>query len=185
MTNDRGKSRVSEIEEKIADLKGRWPKHSLRPEMMQQLEVLEEELERASREEREETVSEIKYGYRRQVYLTYEAAVAKVKEELKKEGFGVMTEIDVRDTIKKKLNLEFDKYIILGACNPPFAHQALMEERDIGLLMPCNLVVYEHDGKTFVASTLPTVTMGMVQNAKLAGVARQVEAKLRAVVDRV
>ena len=125
------------------------------------------------------------YNYKREVKLSYEAAVEKVKAELKKEGFGVLTEIDVKATLKAKLNVDFDRYVILGACNPPFAHQALQAERDVGIVMPCNVVVYEMGGKTFVASTLPKVTMGVVGNAKLAPLADQVEKKLKDAVDRV
>ena len=125
------------------------------------------------------------YGYKKQVKLPYEAAVHKTRDELQKEGFGVLTEIDVKATLKKKLDVDFDKYIILGACNPPFAYQALQAERDIGLLMPCNVIVYEQDGKTFVSATLPSVTMSAVKNAKLEPVAGQVEAKLKKVVDSI
>ena len=125
------------------------------------------------------------FGYKRQVNLRYEAAIQKVREELKKEGFGVLTEIDVKATLKSKLNVDFDKYIILGACNPPFAYQALQAERDIGLVMPCNVIVYEQDGQTFVSATQPTVTMNVVKNEKLGGVAAQVEAHLKRVVDSV
>lgn len=125
------------------------------------------------------------YGYKRQAKLPYQQAVEKVKEELKKEGFGVLTEIDVKDTLKKKLNVDFDHYVILGACNPPFAYQALQAERDIGLLMPCNVIVYQDGDKTFVAATRPTVTMNSVKNDKLAPVAGQVEQKLKNAVDRV
>ena len=125
------------------------------------------------------------YNYKREVKLSYEAAVEKVKAELKKEGFGVLTEIDVKATLKAKLNVDFDRYVIVGACNPPFAHQALQAERDVGIVMPCNVVVYEMGGKTFVASTLPTVTMGVVGNPKLAPLAGQVEKKLKDAVDRV
>ncbi len=125
------------------------------------------------------------YNYKREVKLSYEAAVEKVKAELKKEGFGVLTEIDVKATLKSKLNVDFDKYIILGACNPPFAYQSLQAERDVGIVMPCNVIVYEMGGKTFVASTLPKVTMGVVGNPKLAPLADQVEKKLKDAVDRV
>ena len=125
------------------------------------------------------------YGHKRQVKLTYEDAVQRVREELQKEGFGVLTEINVKETLKKKINVDFDKYVILGACNPPFAYQALQAERDIGLLLPCNVIVYEQDGKTYVAATLPTVTMGSVNNAKLAPVAKQVEDKLKKAIDSV
>ena len=125
------------------------------------------------------------YNYKREVKLSYEAAVEKVKAELKKEGFGVLTEIDVKATLKSKLNVDFDKYIIMGACNPPFAYQALQAERDVGIVMPCNVIVYEMGGRTFVASTLPSVTMGVVGNPKLAPLADQVERKLKDAIDRV
>lgn len=125
------------------------------------------------------------YGYKREVKLSYEDTVKKTREELQKEGFGVLTEIDVTATLKKKLNVDFDKYIILGACNPPFAYQALLSERDIGLLLPCNLIVYEADGKTFVAAVLPTASLSRVENKQLEGIAVQVEAKLKKVVDSI
>ncbi len=128
-------------------------------------------------------MGEIKYGYKRQVNYPYETAVEKTKEALKKEGFGIITEIDVKAVIKNKLNIDVDKYIILGACNPPFAHKAIEMEKDLGLLMPCNLVVYEDKGKTYVVSTRPTVTMGVVGNPQLAPVANQVEEKLKRAVD--
>jgi uncharacterized protein (DUF302 family) len=126
------------------------------------------------------------FGYKKQVNLGYEAAVQKTRDELKKEGFGVLTEIDVKATLKSKLNVDFDKYIILGACNPPFAYKALQAERDIGLVMPCNVIVYEQDGKTFVSATQPTVTMNVAKdgakNESLCDLAEQVEAKLKKVV---
>ena len=125
------------------------------------------------------------YRYKRQVNLSYEDAIAKLKQELQKEGFGVLTEIDVKDTMKKKLNVDFGKYAILGACNPPFAHQALQAEIDIGVLMPCNVVVYEQDSKTYIATTLPTVTMGSVENEALAPLAPQIENKLKKAIDSV
>ena len=125
------------------------------------------------------------YGHKRQVNLGYEKAVQRVREELQREGFGVLTEINVKDTLKKKLNVDFDQYVILGACNPPFAYRALQAERDIGLLMPCNVIVYEQDGKTYVAATRPTVTMSSVQNDQLAPLATQVEEKLKKAIDSV
>jgi len=123
------------------------------------------------------------YGYKRQVKGTYDEVVQKVRAELKKEGFGIMSEIDVKKTIKEKLGTDFDNYIILGACNPPFAYKALQAEKDIGLLMPCNVIVYEDKGKVFVAAIRPTVAMGMVGNQNLAAVAVEVENKLKKVVD--
>ena len=123
------------------------------------------------------------YNYKKSVSLGYADAVAKVKDELKKEGFGVLTEIDVKQTLKTKLNVDFDDYIILGACNPPLAYQALTVEQDIGVLLPCNVIVYVKDGKTFVSEVLPTVQLGKVGNPKLLPIAEQVENKLKKVVD--
>ena len=127
----------------------------------------------------------MEYGYKRQVNLSYEAAVLKVTAELKKEGFGIPSQIDVRALLKEKLNVDFDKYIILGACNPPFAYQALQIEHDIGLMMPCNVIVYTQEGKTFVAAIKPTISMNVVGNDRLRGIAEQVEQKLKKVVDRI
>lgn len=123
------------------------------------------------------------YTYKKSVPLGYADTVAKVRDELKKEGFGVLTEIDVKQTLKTKLNVNFDDYIILGACNPPLAYQALTAERDIGVLLPCNVIVYTQNGKTFVSAVLPTVQLGKVGNPKLAPIAEQVENKLKKVVD--
>lgn len=125
------------------------------------------------------------YGYKRNVLLSFAETVEKVKNELSKEGFGVLTEIDVKATLKKKLNVEYDNYLILGACNPPFALKALQAEKDIGLLLPCNLIVYEDGGSVFVSAILPTVAMGMVESPSLASIASEVEKKLRRVVDSV
>jgi uncharacterized protein (DUF302 family) len=107
------------------------------------------------------------FGYKKEVKLTYDQAVARVKEELAKEGFGVLTEVDVKATMKKKLNVEFDNYIILGACNPPFALKTLQITKDAGLMMPCNVVVYTENGKTFIETTLPTVLLKLIQNDEL------------------
>ncbi len=123
------------------------------------------------------------YGYKKQVNASFSEAVEKTREELAKEGFGVLTEIDVRSTLKKKLDVDYGNYIILGACNPPFAYKALQEEKDIGLLLPCNVIVYEDAGKVFVSAILPAVAMGMVDSRPLAKIATTVEEKLKKVVD--
>jgi uncharacterized protein (DUF302 family) len=125
------------------------------------------------------------YGYKKQVNGSYEETVTKTKEELQKEGFGVLTEIDVKATLKKKLDVDFDKYIILGACNPPFAYQALQTEKDIGLLLPCNVIVYEADEKIYVSAIVPTVAMNMVENPGLENIAVEVENKLKKVIDSI
>jgi uncharacterized protein (DUF302 family) len=125
------------------------------------------------------------YGYKRKVLVSFEKAVERTREELQKEGFGVLTEIDVRATLKKKLDVDYDNYIILGACNPPFAYQALQAEKDIGLLLPCNVIVYEQDGEIYVSAILPTVAMSIVENEGLRGIATQVEQKLKQTIDNI
>ena len=104
-------------------------------------------------------------------------------EAIEKEMLEELTEIDVKQTLKTKLNVDFDDYIILGACNPPLAYQALNAERDIGVLLPCNVIVYVQGGKTFVTAILPTVQLGKVGNPELLPIAEQVENKLKKVVD--
>lgn len=117
--------------------------------------------------------------------MNYADAVARAKEELQKEGFGILTEIDVKETLKKKLDVDFDDYIILGACNPPFAYRALQAEQDLGLMLPCNMVVYSKKGKTFVAAIKPTMQMKKIGNPKLKVIASQVEDKLKKVIEAV
>lgn len=125
------------------------------------------------------------YYYKKEVPLPFNDAVEKTRSELANEGFGILTEIDVKATFKKKLDKEYDNYIILGACNPPFAYQALTSEKDIGLLLPCNVLVYEESGKVFVSAIVPTVAMSMVANDAIAATASLVEAKLKKAVDAV
>jgi uncharacterized protein (DUF302 family) len=121
----------------------------------------------------------MKYGFSRTVNLSYQQAIEKVTDELKKEGFGVLTTIDVKDTLKKKLNVDFPKYAILGACNPPFAYESLQAEEDLGLLLPCNVVVYEKEGKTRVSVFDPMVMTTLIDNPKIGTVAQQVKEKLQ------
>ncbi len=123
------------------------------------------------------------YGYTKKVEISYEKAVLKTKEALARKGFGILTEIDVKTTLKKKLGVDFDKYIILGACNPPFAHKALITEREIGLLLPCNVIVYEQQGDVFVSAIVPSIAMGMIENETLRDIANEVEEKLKKVID--
>ncbi len=125
------------------------------------------------------------YTYKKSISMGYADTVTKVREELKKEGFGVLTEIDVKQTLKTKLNVDFDEYIILGACNPPYAYQALTAERDIGVLLPCNVIVYTQTGKTYVSAILPTVQLGKVGNPELTPIAEEIETKLKKAVDAV
>ena len=127
----------------------------------------------------------MEYGYKKQINFSFTEAIEKTKAELVKEGFGVLTEIDVKATLKKKLDVDYDNYIILGACNPPFACQALRAEKDIGLLMPCNVIVYEDKGEIFVSAILPTVAMSMINNSSFGKIAKQVEEKLKKVVNNI
>ncbi len=124
----------------------------------------------------------MKYGFSKTVGLTYDQAIEKVTGELKKEGFGVLTTIDVRDTLKKKINVDFTRYVILGACNPPFAHQSLLAEEELGLLLPCNVIVYEKEGKTRVSIFDPMAMTALIDNPKIAPVAQQVREKLQRVL---
>ena len=125
----------------------------------------------------------MKYGHTKQVDLNFNEAIDKVKKELPKEGFGILTEIDVKGTLKKKLDVDFTDYIILGACNPPLAHKALQAEIEIGLLLPCNVIVYEKDGNIFASGILPSVAMSIVDNEELKCVAGEVEEKMKRVID--
>src|SRR3989344_3362528 len=127
----------------------------------------------------------MKYGYKRKIPLPFGEAVEKVRSELSKEGFGVLTEIDVKASLKEKLGLDYDNYLILGACNPPFALKALQAEKDIGLLLPCNVIVYEDGGEVFVSAIRPTIAMEIVRNPSLAEVGKTVEEKLKKVVDAI
>lgn len=115
---------------------------------------------------------------------SFNDAIALVTEQLKKEGFGVLTEIDVHDTLKKKLDVDFRKYKILGACNPNFAHKALQQEDKIGLMLPCNVIVQELDnGQIEVAAVDPAASMMAVENQQLAGIATEVKEMLKRVID--
>ena len=122
------------------------------------------------------------YGFSKLTDLSYDDAVIRVTEELKKEGFGVLTTINVQETMKKKLNLDFPKYIILGACNPPFAYQALQTEIEIGLLLPCNVIVYEKEGKTNIAVFNPMVITKIVENSDILSVAEEMKTRLERVI---
>ncbi len=129
----------------------------------------------------EETMEETTYGLKVTVPMPYEAAVERATENLKAEGFGVLTTIDVKQTLKAKLDRDFRKYVILGACNPPLAHRALTAELEIGLLLPCNVVVYE-DGpsQSVVTAMAPIAALGIVgPSPALHEVAKEADARLR------
>ena len=126
------------------------------------------------------------YSYSKIVNLSYQEAIDKVTEELQKEGFGILTEIDVQATLKKKLNVDFKPYKILGACNPPFAFKALQAEEKIGLMLPCNVIVYvNEDGKTVVAAIDPIASMKAIENPELAEVASTIQKLLKKVIKNV
>ena len=126
------------------------------------------------------------YTYGKEVKLSYEEALEKAVEELQKEGFGVLTEIDVKATLKKKLDVDFNKYKILGACNPSLAHQALTAEMEIGGLLPCNVIVYETDeGNTIVSAIDAKAMLGVVGRDDILPIAEQVNEKLKKVIDNI
>ena len=125
----------------------------------------------------------MEYGLTKPVAMAYDDAISKVTAELKKEGFGVLTTIDVRETLKSKIGVEFPKYVILGACNPPFAHKALLAEAGIGLLLPCNVIVREEEGKTIVGIFDPMVITKMTQNPALRELAVEIKSRLQRVFD--
>jgi uncharacterized protein (DUF302 family) len=125
------------------------------------------------------------YGFSKTVALPYEQAIEKVTAELKKEGFGVLTTIDVKETLKQKINVDFKKYVILGACNPPIAHKALQEEEELGLLLPCNVIIYEKDNQTKVSIFDPLVMTKIIDNEKIKPVAEEVKQKLQRVLEAV
>lgn len=128
--------------------------------------------------------SRVPYAMARRVGLGFEDADARVRETLKEEGFGILTEIDVRATLKEKLDVDFPPYRILGACNPPIAHQALLAEPDLGLLLPCNVVVRQ-DGDVIVVEALdPVVQLGVADNPALLEMARDVRVRLKRAIER-
>ncbi len=122
------------------------------------------------------------YKNTKQFNGSFEDAVKKTRETLATEGFGILTEIDVKATLKKKLDVDFGNYVILGACNPPFAYEALKAEIEIGLLLPCNVIIYAQNEKVFVSAIVPSVAMGIVENSALEDIAHQVEEKLKKVM---
>jgi len=124
------------------------------------------------------------YYFNKILNVSFDEAVVRVTDELKKEGFGILTKIDVKETLKKKLDVDFKQYVILGACNPPFAYKSLLAEEKIGLMLPCNVVVFETPGgKTEVAAIDPIASMKAVDNPDLADIAGIVQEKLKRVIE--
>jgi len=125
----------------------------------------------------------MKYFFSKHLDISFDDALSKVTAELKKEGFGILTEIDVRATLKEKLDVDFSRYVILGACNPHFAHKALQVEGKIGLMLPCNVVIQEiENGTVEVAAIAPLVSMQAVDNPALQDIASEIQAKLQRVI---
>jgi len=125
------------------------------------------------------------YGIRREVDLPFEEALERTREALKNEGFGVLTEIDMKGKLKEKLDKDFRDYVILGACNPGFAFEALGNDLDIGLLLPCNVIVYKGDEGTVVSAIDPEKAMSVANDAALEPIAKQVGEKLRVAIESV
>lgn len=127
----------------------------------------------------------IGYGFRRELEVPFAEAVERTRAALSGEGFGVLSEINIKDKLKEKLGVDFQNYVILGACNPPLAYAALQEEIDLGLLLPCNVVIYEQDSRSIVAAIDAAKMMSVVDNEKLAKTAELVNEKLRRVIENV
>lgn len=123
------------------------------------------------------------YYYTTTVEMSFDDAVEKTTAELKKQGFGVLTQIDVKATLKKKLDVDFKKYLILGACNPPFAYKALQTEKHIGLMLPCNFVVQElDDGRIEVSAIDPAKSMMAVENPELGKIAGEIQNMIEKII---
>ena len=127
----------------------------------------------------------INYGFTKELNVPFEELIEVVTQGLKKEGFGILTKIDVKEKFKEKLGVDFKKYAILGACNPSNAHQAILAEQNIGLMLPCNVIVYEKGDKTVISIIRPTVTMEMIDNEELKKIAMNVETQLKKVFDSI
>lgn len=127
---------------------------------------------------------DIRYGYVKTAKLEFDQAISKAEAALKDEGFGVLCQIDIQAKLREKLGVEFPRYVILGACNPPLAHRALEKEIDLGLLLPCNVVVYEQSGEVRVGAVDAEKMLSVVGNPEMQEMARQVNEKLRRAIDR-
>ncbi|MBD3411388.1 MAG: DUF302 domain-containing protein [Ignavibacteriales bacterium] len=125
----------------------------------------------------------MQYYFAKKLDVTFDEAIRKTTDALKIEGFGVLTEIDVKETLKKKLDVDFRNYRILGACNPPFAHKALQADDMIGAMLPCNVVVQEREGGVEVAAVDPVASMQAIENEAVEAIAGEIGAKLKKVVD--
>ena len=127
----------------------------------------------------------IPYGFTKELVIPYKKVIVLVRETLEKEGFGVLTEINIQEKMKEKLGIDMRKYIILGACSPPNAYKAILAEENIGLMLPCNVIVYEKGSKTVLSIVRPAVAMQMVDNAELQKIAQTVEGQLKKAFDAI
>ena len=127
----------------------------------------------------------INYGFTKELDVPFETVIGLVRESLKKEGFGILTEIDVKDKMKEKLGLDMRKYIILGACNSPNAYKAILAEENVGLMLPCNVIVYERSNKTMLSVIRPSVAMQMIDNVELQKLAEALEVLLKRAFDAI
>lgn len=127
----------------------------------------------------------INYGFTKELIIPFEKTVEIVTQELKKQGFGIITKIDLKEKFKEKLGIDSRKYVILGACNPSNALKAILAEKNIGLMLPCNVIVYENGDNTAIAIIKPTVAMGMINNEKLEKIAANVEYQLKQAFDSI
>ena len=125
------------------------------------------------------------YGYKKKVNLSIDEAVKKVTAELKKEKFGILSVIDMKETLKNKLDVDIEEYKIMEACNPPNAYKAIQAEQDIGLMLPCNVIVYKKGDSVFASAILPTVIMGTINNENLQKIAANIENKLKRAIDNI
>ena len=127
----------------------------------------------------------MQFGFSKITDYNFEQAIEKITEELKKEGFGILSSIDFKDTFNKKLSVDYKKYIVLGACNPPLAHKALQADEEVGLFLPCNIAVYEKDGKTNISVFDPIFITTVIDNPQIKSVAEEVKKKLARVLETV
>ena len=127
----------------------------------------------------------IKYGFLKRINCDYESVLEKLSPALKNEGFGILTQIDVRNTLKNKLDVDFPKYMIVGVCNPSLAYRALQSEINIGLMLPCNIIIYEKDGDTYIALAKPSAAMAAVDNPALEKIVAEAESRLVKVFDSI
>ena len=123
------------------------------------------------------------YYYTKEILMGFQESITRLKESLKKEGFGVLTEINIKTLMKEKLNENYENYVILGVCNPSFAHKALQSEYEIGLMLPCKIIAYTKNTQTFISTIIPSVSTGIIHNSKLRSITQEIDVKLRNVID--